>query len=202
MSAGISIHLLLLLGPGALFQVSTCLPWVVLWRCLFPVLLVSSSASQHSCLLQICQHCPEEAKACCAWGCAGLCLCLTQPPQDSTSWWAQSVQGSPWLLPWPSNHRQLAFAAPWQVLDWRNPGPPAVLLGAGQDIPFSGAKYSSAASFTIGCFCPVLKSSLVLPLCNPEWLRKGLTWMTMGGWISVILTPRPWWEGIRIWIKS
>lgn len=40
MSAGTSIHPppLLLSGPGALFQSRTSLPWVVLWRCLFPVL--------------------------------------------------------------------------------------------------------------------------------------------------------------------
>lgn len=85
------------------------------------------SPSQHSSLLQNCQHCPEEAKSCRAWcPCRALSMPDSAPAGQYQLVSTQSVQGSPWLLPWPPDHRQLALAAPWQVLDWRNPVPPAV----------------------------------------------------------------------------
>lgn len=100
------------------------LPWVVLWMYLFPVLPVSLSLTA--------QLSPAHLPALPRGSTALPCLGLLQSP--ICAWLAgqyqllstESVQGSPWLLPWPPNYRQLAPAAPWQVLDWRNLAPLAV----------------------------------------------------------------------------
>lgn len=66
------------------------LPWVVLWMCLFPVLPVSLSRTA--------QLSPADLPAllrgsslAMPGAVAGSYLLLTQPPQDSTRWWAQSL---------------------------------------------------------------------------------------------------------------
>lgn len=121
-SAGTSIHppSLLLSGPGALFQVMTSLPWVVLWSCLFPVLPVSLSLTAQLSPADL----PALPRGSKVLPCLGLLWGLSVPgsaPQDSTSWWAH--QGSPCLLPWPLNHRQLSSCCPLASTRLEEPWP-------------------------------------------------------------------------------
>lgn len=152
------------------------------------------SPSQHSCLLQFARPAQRKQSLAMPGAVAGPCLCLTQPLQDSTSWWAHSLCRAPALNPWSQTASPCCSLASTRL---EKPWSACCLLGPGQDIPSSGAQHSSAALFTIDCFCPVLTSSLVLPLWNPEWLRKGLTWVTLEGWIWVILMPRSWCHWVR-----